>query len=101
MHFLGQVFRPRFVRQSGGEPIREQHLIQTFKHPRKQMFWGYFTSGGTGSLVPVEGTMNSKQYTSTIKSKIVPMMQMFTGGVGILQHDLTPCHTFSLSLSLS
>ncbi|GFW96117.1 hypothetical protein TNCV_958301 [Trichonephila clavipes] len=53
-------FRPRFARRSGGEPIREQHLIQTVKYPQKQMFGGYFTSGGPGCLVPVEGMVNSK-----------------------------------------
>ncbi|GFU91177.1 hypothetical protein TNCV_4925071 [Trichonephila clavipes] len=40
-------------------PIREQHLVQTVKHPQKQMFWVYFTCGGPGSLVPVEGIGNS------------------------------------------
>lgn len=36
--FFVQEFRPRFVRRSDGEPIREQHLTQTVKHPQKQMF---------------------------------------------------------------
>ena len=92
-HFFVQGFRPRFVRRSHGEPIREQHLIQTVKHPQKQMFWGYFTSGGPGSLVPVQGMMNSKKYISIIETKIVPMMHTFAGGVGIFQQDLAPCHT--------
>lgn len=96
-HFLVQGFRPGFVRRSVGEPIREQHLIQTVKHPQKQMFWGYFTSGGPGSLVPVEGMMNSKKYISIIERKIVPMMQTFAGGVGIFQQDLAPCHTSKLT----
>ncbi|GFY25229.1 DDE_3 domain-containing protein [Trichonephila clavipes] len=60
--FFVQMFRPGFVMRWGGEPIREQHLIQTVKHPQKQMFWGYFTSGGPGSLIPVEQMINSKQY---------------------------------------
>ncbi|GFV44363.1 hypothetical protein TNCV_998871 [Trichonephila clavipes] len=70
------------------KPIRKQHLIQTVKqHPQKQMFWGYFTSGGPGSLVPVEGMMNSKQYISIIERKIMPMIQMFTGGVVVSDSD--------------
>lgn len=96
-HFLVQGFRPTFVRRSVGEPIREQHLIQKVKHPQKQMFWGYFTSGGPGSLVPVEGMMNSKKYISVIERKLVPMMQTFAGGVGFFQQDLAPCHTSKLT----
>ena len=80
-----QVFRPTFLRRSAEEPIREQHVIQTVKHPQKQMFWGYFTSGGPGSLVPVEGMMNSRKYISIQEKIIVPMMQTFAGGVGVFQ----------------
>ncbi|GFT85736.1 hypothetical protein TNCV_4026851 [Trichonephila clavipes] len=39
-YFLVQGFRPRFLRRSGGGPIREQHLIQTVKHPQEQMCFG-------------------------------------------------------------
>lgn len=95
-HFCVHGFRSTFVRRSTGEPIREQHLNQTVKHPQKQMFWGYFTSGGPGSLVPVEGMMNSKKYISILEDKIVPFMQTFAGGVGVFQQDLAPCHTSKL-----
>ncbi|GFV83283.1 DDE_3 domain-containing protein [Trichonephila clavipes] len=61
------------------------------------MFWDYFTSGRSGSLVPVEGMMNSKQYISITESKIVPKMQMFAGGGGTFQQDLVPCHTSKLT----
>ncbi|GFX85734.1 DDE_3 domain-containing protein [Trichonephila clavipes] len=84
-------------RQSGVEPMREQHLIQRVKHPQKQMFWGYFTSGGSGSLAPFEGVMNSKHYISILESKIGPIMQTFAGGVGIVQHNLAPCHTSKIT----
>ncbi|GFT41219.1 zinc finger protein Gfi-1b [Trichonephila clavipes] len=94
--FFEQEFPQRFVRPCGGEPIRK-HLIRAVKHPQKQMRWGYFTFRGPGSLVPVEGMMNSKQYIFIIEIKIVPMMQAFPSGVGIFQQDLAPCHTSKIT----
>ncbi|GBO21996.1 hypothetical protein AVEN_98252-1 [Araneus ventricosus] len=56
------------------------------------MFWGYFTSGGPSSLVPVERMLNSKKYILLLEDKIVPFMQTFAGSVGVFQRDLALCH---------
>ncbi|GIX98267.1 DDE_3 domain-containing protein [Caerostris darwini] len=60
------------------------------------MSWGYFTSGGLGSLVPDEEMMDSQKYTSILQDKIGPFMQTFAGGIGVFQRDLTSCHTIKL-----
>jgi transposase len=56
------------------------------------MFWGFFTASGPGSLVPVDGIMNSSKYIKIIKSRVLLFLQTFSGGKGTFQHDLVPCH---------
>ncbi|GIY72989.1 DDE_3 domain-containing protein [Caerostris extrusa] len=87
---VGKFRFRRFVRRNTGEHIREQHLNQTVKHHQKQRFGGYFTSDGPGSVVPVEGMIDSQD-------KILPFMETFAGGNGVFKQDLAPCHTNKLT----
>jgi hypothetical protein len=41
------------------------------------MLWGFFTVGGSGSLVPVDGMMNSSKYIKILKSRVSPFLQTF------------------------
>ena len=52
------------------EKLREEHFVQTVKHPDKKMFWDCFSINGPGLLVPVEGMMNSKAYLQIIERKV-------------------------------
>jgi hypothetical protein len=52
------------------------------------MFWGFFTESGLGSLVPVDGMMNSSKYVKILKSRVLPILQAFADGKGTFQHDL-------------
>ena len=69
-HFFVQGFNPKFVRCSPNEKLREEHFVQTVKHPDKKMFWGCFSIDGPRSLAPVEGMMNSKAYLQIIERKV-------------------------------
>lgn len=92
-HLFVQGYKGNVVRRGDSEPLTPEHFQQTVKHPLKQMFWGFFTTNGTGSLVPVQGMMNSTKYIEILRHRIVPFMQTFSG---TFQHDLAPCHNSKL-----
>ena len=81
-HFL---FRVQFKIPSllPNEKLHEEHFVQTVKHPDKKIFWGCFSINGAGSLVPVEGMMNSKAYLQIIERKVFKELS-----------DLHPCAIF-------
>lgn len=92
-HFIVQGYQNQFVRRAPGEPLSPQHVSQSVKHPPKVMFWGCFSSSGTGRLHVCEGMMDSDQYVKVIDTRIIPELnQRFPNDDGILQHDLAPCH---------
>ena len=78
-HFFVQGFNPKFVGCLPNEKLRKEHFVQTMKHPDKKMFGGCFSING--SLVPVEGMMNSKAYLQIIKRKVCRELS-----------DSAPCH---------
>ena len=47
-HFFVQEFNPKFIRCSPNEKLREEHFVQTVKHPDKKIFWGCFSINGPG-----------------------------------------------------
>jgi hypothetical protein len=55
------------------------------------MFWGFFTACGLGSLVPVDGMMNSSEYIEIPESRVLPFLQSFPYSKVTFQHDLAPC----------
>jgi transposase len=52
----------------------------------------FFTASGPGSLVTVDGMMNSSKYTEILKSRVLPFLKTFADGKRTFQHDLVPCH---------
>ncbi|KAK9751429.1 hypothetical protein QE152_g5027 [Popillia japonica] len=61
-HFFVQEQRSCYVRKRVNEKFATAHIDQTVKHPLKKMFWGCFSYNGTGSLVAIEGMINSQKY---------------------------------------
>ena len=55
------------------------------------MFWGCFSINGPGSLVPVEGMMNSKAYLPIIERKVSTELSKLHPQA-IFQQDSAPCH---------
>ena len=93
-HFEVHGIRSPVVRRSRGEPVREGHIQQITKHPPKKMFWGSFSSNRLGRLVMVSGMMNSVKYEAVLKTHLLPtLLEQFSIGDGIFQHDHAPCHT--------
>ena len=77
-HFEAHGFNSQFVRRSNGEPVRAEHMKQSFKHPPKQMFWGCFSYEGTGCLIPIEGMMNSDRYIRLIETRITHELEIIS-----------------------
>jgi hypothetical protein len=57
--------------------VTAEHLQQTIKYLYKFFF---FTASGPGSVVPVDGMMNSSKYIETLKSRVAPFLQTFANG---------------------
>jgi len=90
-HFFVQGFNPKFVRCSPKEKLKEDHFVQTVKHPEKKMFWGCFSINGPGTLIPVEGMMNSKTYLPIIERRVSRELATLHPDA-IFQQDSAPCH---------
>ena len=90
-HFFVQGFNPKFVCCSPNEKLCEEHFVQTVKHPDKKMFWGCFSINGAGSLIPVEGMMNSKAYLQIIERKVCRELSDLHP-CAIFQQASAPCH---------
>jgi hypothetical protein len=71
--------------------VSEEYLQQAVKYLPKNV-WGFNTASSPGSLVPVDGMMNSLQYIKLLKSRVLPVLQTFADGKWTSQHDLVPCH---------
>jgi hypothetical protein len=57
------------------------------------MFWGCFLYMGVGSLVPIEGMINSQKYKSMLEKRLDTEHQKCQPqGGAILQQDSAPCH---------
>lgn len=41
------------------------------------MFWSFFKTNGTGSLVPAQGKRNSAKYVEILQCKIRPLLRTF------------------------
>jgi hypothetical protein len=67
--------------------VRAEHRQQTVKYVPK-VFWDFFTASGPGSLVPVDGMINSSKYIEILKSK---SFAISADVKGTLQHDIAAC----------
>ena len=75
-----EVWRPECLGQRGGRKI-------------SVMFWGCVTYSGVGTLVPVEGTINSAKYISILDDNLWPVItKNFTNNDWIFQDDNAPVH---------
>ena len=52
----------QFARISKGEQLSLAHFNEVVKHHKKKVFSGCFSYSGVGSLVQIEGIMNSDKY---------------------------------------
>lgn len=92
-HFLVQGQRSRFVRKSDNKKLTAAHINQTVKHLLKKMFWGCFSYKGTGSLVPIEGMMNSLKYKDLLEQRLqAELDKVDANGEAVFQQDSAPCH---------
>lgn len=92
-HFLVQGQRSKFVRKAANESLTAAHINQTVKHPTKKMFWGCFSYSGTGTLIPIEGMMNSEKYKAMLGQRLdTELAKVQAKGTAIFQQDSAPCH---------
>ena len=49
--------------------------MEVIKHQKKKMFCGCCSYSGVGSLVPIEGILNSDKYIDVIETKVIPDMR--------------------------
>ena len=60
------------------------------------MFWGCFYEGGLGTLVPIEGKLNSEKYINLLKEYFIPFLRQERPDL-IFMQDNSPVHTSRLS----
>lgn len=59
----------------------------------KVMFWGCITFNGVGTLVPVDGSINSAKYVEVLDDHLWPVVaKNFGNEPWIFQDDNAPCH---------
>ena len=98
-HFLVQGQRSKFVRKAANESLSASHINQTVKHPSKKMFWGCFSYSGTGTLIPIEGMMNSEKYKSLLGQRLAIELDKVQGrGIAIFQQDSALCHVSKIMM---
>ena len=57
------------------------------------MFWDFFNVFGPGSLIPIEGMMNSDKYKNILANYLLPILSERDSRAGrVFQQDLAPCH---------
>ena len=58
------------------------------------MFWGFFTVLGPGSLIPIEGMMNSDKYKDILANYLLPILSDNDFRARrVFQQDLASCNT--------
>ena len=77
----------RFKTQNSLDPRFLQKFV---KYPLKQMFWGNFSLNGVGSLIPIDGIMNSNKYISILNDHLGGDMQRCN--TNMFMDDSAPCH---------
>lgn len=77
-----------------GEAFQPKNTVPTVKHGGGSlMFWGCFSSSGTGNLVAIEGRMNSDDYITILDENLKTSAQRL--GLGrrwVFQQDNDPKH---------
>lgn len=84
--------RIKHVRRPPKTRHHPRYVVQTMKHPMKQMVWGSISAKGRGGIffLPTGMTMNSKMYLNVLKDKLC--LHMGIHNTETLMHDGAPCH---------
>ena len=77
-----------------GEAFLPKNTVPTVKHGGGSlMFWGAFSSSGTGKLVAIKGIMKSEHYIRILDENLkVSAQNLGLGRCFIFQHDNDPKH---------
>ena len=78
-----------------GEAFLPKNTVPTVKHGGgSMMFWGCFSSSGTGNLVAIDGIMRSDDYIRILDENLKPSaLSLGLGRRWAFQHDNDPKHT--------
>lgn len=78
-----------------GEALLPKNTLPTVKHGGGcMMFWGCFSSNGTGKLIPIKGRMNSEDYIKILHDNLKPSAtDLGLGRRFTFQQDNDPKHT--------
>lgn len=84
--------RVKHIRRPAKQRYNPRYVVQTMKHPAKQMIWGSMSSQGRGGLffLPIGTTMNGKTYLNMLQEKL--NIHMGIHRTPILMQDGAPCH---------
>ena len=84
--------RTQFIRRRAGDCITQEHTRPHRPFMLKVMFWGCISIFGTGPLIPIVGTMNSKKYVDTLVHLKTYSDIWFPDADFCYQQDNAPCH---------
>jgi transposase len=59
------------------------------------MFWGFYSSGGVGPLITVDGKINGEKYKSILENHLIPLLKDNGQNLTFMQ-DNAPVHTCRL-----
>lgn len=84
----------RTIRRKKGEAFLPKNTVATVKHGGGSlMFWGAFSSSGTGKLVCIKGIMKSEHYITILDENLkVSAQNLGLGRRFIFQQDNDPKH---------
>lgn len=85
-----EAYRPECVGQHGQGQGRGRNIRVSC------MFWGCVTYSGVGTLVPVEGNIDTNKYINILDQHLWPVVaKNFGNSPYIFQDDNAPCHNSS------
>lgn len=85
----------RKIWRKNGEALLPKNTVPTVKHGGGSlMFWGAFSSSGTGELIPIKGIMRSEDYIKVLDDNLMStVLRLGLGRRFIFQQDNDPKHT--------
>jgi hypothetical protein len=72
--------------------VRAECFQQTVEYLPKNVLRFFSLESDPGSLVPVDGMMNSSEYIEILKNKVLPFLKTFADGKGKFQHNCVVCN---------
>ena len=80
------------VRRYSWEANKPWCCLPTLKHPMSVMIWSGFSARQIGYLHLCEKTVDSKEYTKILRTRVLPYQNRFFDGDMIFQDDSAPAH---------